>query len=41
MFLTKEKGIFSAPAESCNTDFEVGIFGAEDGEEGFDDELCD
>jgi len=41
MFLTEKKGVFAAPAESGNTDFEVGVFGAKDGEKGFDDGGCD
>jgi len=41
MFLTEEKGVLATPAESCNADFEVGVFGAEDGEKGFYDGGCD
>jgi hypothetical protein len=37
MFLAKENGVLTSPAEARDTDFEVGVFGAEDGEEVFDD----
>lgn len=41
IFLAKENRVSSTPTKACDTDFEVRVLGAEDGEERFYDWGCD